>query len=555
MPQTCKEDRPVFLPGGGEESFGMESAYGPSQGPQPSRVDRVREPPRKHGCPVGLEPSGECALRAGEHPDVVAGAAHRQGKRAQVAFGPPGAGARADEKDPESTAKRSCRTRHSTRIHISKVPISGAAATGRILVALLLFAACRPPDGPGEQVLDTWEPERVADPHAVEVAVLAHPDDDLVFMNPDLSAAVSAGSAVTLVYLTAGDAGRDSRYWREREEGVRLAYAEMAGLSSVWETERKLLAGRTVDLQRLVGARVTVVFLRLPDGGIRGDGYAATGAASLAKLWTGALERLSTVDGVSSYSAEDLVALLSALMQEERATRLSTLDGTGFFGTLFSIHTDHSDHYYSAKFGEAAVAPAMGIQERWRYRGYNTAIDAANLSDSVRRAKSGVFLTYAVHDQAICQKRTGCHPDAFYERWMARRHYAQTDPFPPGSLVDGHFLCLTATGSHPGGRLRLEICRGGPEQEWTFGTDGTLRGPGDLCTTAHGSRAVEGTPVETVQCDGRAGQSWRLSSAGHVVRLGGCLGLPEGSHPHHVRGEQVVLTHCRTSRDVYWTWH
>jgi hypothetical protein len=276
----------------------------------------------------------------------------------------------------------------------------------------------------------------------------------------------------------------------------------------------------------------------------------------LGKLWTRALARVETVDGASAYSAEELVAVLAEIMKEEQATRLSMLDGSGFFGTLFSIHTDHSDHFYSAKFTEAAAALASNIQERWRYRGYNSAIDSANLSEVVRRPKWAMFLAYAAHDEAVCARRTECHPDAFYQRWMARRHYAQTDPFPHGSLVDGHFLCLTATGGHPGGRLRLDTCRGGPEQGWTFGSDRTLRGSGDLCATVHVGRSVEGSPVEVARCERTPGQTWRLSPVGHVVGLAElCLGLSEGSARQRARGEQVVLTRCRTAPEAYWVWH
>ncbi|MFE3289079.1 PIG-L family deacetylase, partial [Streptomyces sp. NPDC059233] len=35
--------------------------------------------------------------------------------------------------------------------------------------------------------------------------VVAHPDDDLFFMNPDLSRSISTGIKVTTVYLTSGE--------------------------------------------------------------------------------------------------------------------------------------------------------------------------------------------------------------------------------------------------------------------------------------------------------------------------------------------------------------
>ncbi|MFD0512700.1 PIG-L family deacetylase [Streptomyces aureus] len=42
--------------------------------------------------------------------------------------------------------------------------------------------------------------------HALLLQVLAHPDDDLYFMNPDTSQAVATGIPLVCVYVTAGEA-------------------------------------------------------------------------------------------------------------------------------------------------------------------------------------------------------------------------------------------------------------------------------------------------------------------------------------------------------------
>jgi hypothetical protein len=83
-----------------------------------------------------------------------------------------------------------------------------------------------------------------------DVYVVAHPDDDLLFMNPDIQTSIAHGNNVTVVVLTAGDqydddfmpswAGKHERcgkpshddpelYWRDRERGLLNAYAYMAG--------------------------------------------------------------------------------------------------------------------------------------------------------------------------------------------------------------------------------------------------------------------------------------------------------------------------------------
>ncbi|CAM5411045.1 hypothetical protein SVIOM342S_10412 [Streptomyces violaceorubidus] len=69
---------------------------------------------------------------------------------------------------------------------------------------------------------------------------MAHPDDDLFFLNPEIKKTIRAGCPVVTVYLTAGDAGKTNRakaleYVDRREYGVRAAYAEMAKAANRWE--------------------------------------------------------------------------------------------------------------------------------------------------------------------------------------------------------------------------------------------------------------------------------------------------------------------------------
>jgi LmbE family N-acetylglucosaminyl deacetylase len=64
--------------------------------------------------------------------------------------------------------------------------------------------------------------------------VVAHPDDDLLFLSPDLLDALRSGDDVRTVYLTAGDAGRAQEYWRGRTLGVGAAYATLLGVPDAW---------------------------------------------------------------------------------------------------------------------------------------------------------------------------------------------------------------------------------------------------------------------------------------------------------------------------------
>src|SRR4030065_910866 len=96
--------------------------------------------------------------------------------------------------------------------------------------------------------------------------LVAHQDDDLIFMNPMLSRSIDSGARVTTVYLTAGDAGLgDPGYWSEREEGVRAAYSEM-GVKG-WRRVGFEFEGRILDGCESLDGRIWLGVLRLAAGG------------------------------------------------------------------------------------------------------------------------------------------------------------------------------------------------------------------------------------------------------------------------------------------------
>ena len=45
------------------------------------------------------------------------------------------------------------------------------------------------------------------------LTIVAHEDDDLIFISPDLLHAIQAGATVRTVYVTAGDDGMSASYW------------------------------------------------------------------------------------------------------------------------------------------------------------------------------------------------------------------------------------------------------------------------------------------------------------------------------------------------------
>ena len=77
----------------------------------------------------------------------------------------------------------------------------------------------------------------------------AHQDDDILFMNPDLSADIAERRCIRTVYITAGDSGAGEGYWHSREQGAKAAYAQMYGSKdNSWRDERQMINGRFVTV-------------------------------------------------------------------------------------------------------------------------------------------------------------------------------------------------------------------------------------------------------------------------------------------------------------------
>ncbi|NUR89231.1 MAG: hypothetical protein HOY71_34545, partial [Nonomuraea sp.] len=122
-----------------------------------------------------------------------------------------------------------------------------------VALALVVLVGCPPTPGRTTALTAALVPgERF-------VQVVAHPDDDLLFMAPDLYGAVLAGEPTVTVYLTAGEglAGVDDahdphRYVFDRQEGLRAAYAYLAGVPNLWRGATLVEGGVRLRMETLV---------------------------------------------------------------------------------------------------------------------------------------------------------------------------------------------------------------------------------------------------------------------------------------------------------------
>ncbi|WP_326682097.1 ricin-type beta-trefoil lectin domain protein [Streptomyces sp. NBC_01237] len=367
---------------------------------------------------------------------------------------------------------------------------------------------------------------------------VAHEDDDLLFINPDIQQAIGPRCAFSTVYLTAGDAGRayaGGDHVQSREEGVRAAYAEMAGLPDRWTRDDLHLGARTIASFTLNGKTgVRLSFLRLPDGNPDGRGYPGYSHQSLLKLFRGEIRTIRPVDRTQSYTERQLVDSLTALARRDGIKRVLTLDyDNTAFGHTYTPGADHSDHAVAGRyFRRAAFGLPEGVQAEVKgYLGYGMSRLPENLDPVRTRQKNAIFQSYRTGEG--CESRA-CPPGHYmsgkYQEWVRREYALKPRAAQPGEIVSAMGLaipagryerCLGAAGGprRPGAAVEASTfdCDGSASQSWRI-HGGTIRsGTSRHCLTADSQR------VTLSPCDGRPQQEWRLDKQGRIESGGHCL--------------------------------
>ncbi|MEU0271331.1 PIG-L family deacetylase [Streptomyces sp. NPDC006307] len=295
----------------------------------------------------------------------------------------------------------------------------------------------------GSSGASDWPSRGVPEAHAVKpvrtageavVQIMAHPDDDLFFMNPDTSHSLATGRSLTSVYLTAGESdGRNARhqdprppadkaaYAEARQNGIRAAYAEMAtgNRTSPWDrTSIRTAGGGLAELDTLrAKPHVSLVWLQLREAGsITGDR-----PHSLHGLWDGRIEELesqlaagSPVREDFSYTKAETIETLTAVLERFRPTFVRMMDPTPGHNDRTGKLSDHQDHMYGARFAQAALAryadspghPPFVVQN---YLGYATGGLPHSLDPETTEAKLRSLRTYAWTDHTdYCEDPAGC---------------------------------------------------------------------------------------------------------------------------------------------------
>ncbi|MGW4076390.1 PIG-L family deacetylase [Streptomyces asiaticus] len=349
------------------------------------------------------------------------------------------------------------------------------------------------------------EPARASEPGAAEpftsaagdkrallLQIMAHPDDDLYFMNPDAEQVLRSGVPVVCVYVTAGEArginhqagtpiphADKAAYSASRHQGLRQAYAQMMGLNQFAPWQRSVLrlpGGVTAETNTLVGGArsARLIFLNiamLSDGGARIPALWNTpGTVMRTLLATG-----SPVAHPSSYGHQTLVDVLAGIMDRYRPTLIHTLDPDPDFQVHDVLHpkdndqpgcSDHRDHTPVALFTWKAIAQwvAAATQRDKRaprftttaFRGYYNQRWPHNLPPAVLAQKARAIKSYGGAPDWDCGNVAGCgdysqggvRPLRNRKGWIRSTHYRYPASLPaPTTDAQGRLVAYGVLGA------------------------------------------------------------------------------------------------------------
>ena len=225
--------------------------------------------------------------------------------------------------------------------------------------------------------------------------IVGHPDDDLLFLSPDLTNNIKNGKCVITIFLTSGDAGLNKSYWISREEGIKAAYSSLLNSNNVWVEQKINSKNNVISIfTQKNNNKISLIFLRLPDGSYIGEGYMSNKYESLKKLWLNEIIFIHSLDSVAKYSKRSLISTLLDLMNIYIPGEINTQDFIGNF-----VDGDHSDHYASAYLSYEAEKNYLKPHKIASYMDYAIESKPENVFGEEKKKKQKVFMAYATFNK------------------------------------------------------------------------------------------------------------------------------------------------------------
>jgi LmbE family N-acetylglucosaminyl deacetylase len=259
----------------------------------------------------------------------------------------------------------------------------------------------------------------------VDVVVVAHQDDWQLFMGDVLTQRLRSGNRGVFVYLTAGDDGRDSIYWRTRERAALQSTRIAAAIPVTDPVDCAMVRVGDHSIRKCILRNTESYFLRLPDGKRDGKGFAPYGYQSLRKLRANPRLEISAIDASTTYQGwTDLMTTVGSIIDRDSAeVTIHTSDPS-----IARNPHDHFDHRMAGLLvDDVRRRRKFGAMY---YLGYALATRAANRSNDQTQAKTTLLLAYDREMTAVNKKWSAYREHrAFYSECL-QRTYVVRSPVP-----------------------------------------------------------------------------------------------------------------------------
>ena len=328
--------------------------------------------------------------------------------------------------------------------------------------------------------------------------IVAHQDDDFLFMNPDVQNQISEGLQTVAVYMTAGESTGNApdycqitpcpgRLALDRQRGIRAAYAQMDGLSpdftggyeSYWTSVLWRPDGvHWVERYTLWwDPRIQLIFMNLhdqPDPPIYSLTNLLYDPTFVAPMVVPDGSALASIPSSQlTYNHAGVVAVLNKIIANYRPAIVRKLDPEPFqiiVNGNYIVSFDNADHTAAAQFANAVLQGYHGPNgtKLWsliNYKAYSNSDYPPNLGVADVASKTATALTYQPYDDNYQHADYTAWYQATYERYPGTTRWLT--PFSNGLLA-----AFTVENLHV--QMRHETSPGGA---WTGPT--TL-GPGPV---------------------------------------------------------------------------
>lgn len=253
----------------------------------------------------------------------------------------------------------------------------------------------------------------------VSFYIIAHADDWQLFMQPNaFYDLVRPGSKVVFIVTTAGDAGLNETFWKAREEGMKSSVRFCLAPHTTLTENAGIFVACGHSIHHWSVNDSICYFLRLPDGGIGGNGFDSHHFKSLTKLFNGEIRTLSTVDKTAEYDGwSDLSSTLEGIIAHEiepsASCRINFLNPDEKTNC-----NDHADHIATGK-----AIQNMKILNSLRqalFPGYNAENDSGSLNANELFWKTGMLAAYEKSVFDLSGYSTFKENIELYQKWCLR---------------------------------------------------------------------------------------------------------------------------------------